>query len=432
MPHVKTDDVTLHEAFVRLLDITRQLAATQPLPAVLEQVVNAARSIVDADRGTVFLYDHKPAPGELYMITGTGLESLRFGVDKGIAGQCATDRQIINVPDCYADHRFHADVDRDTGYRTNCLIAAPLIGLDNQLVGVMQLLNAKKGGFGQTDEQIVAALAAQAAVAIQRAMLLDARDTKIKMEQDLKLAQELQRGCLPTVLPACDQYDLAGFNRPAEETGGDIYDALRMVTREPVDPADAPPIMLMIADATGHGVGPALSVTQARSMFRMALRLRAPLDDIVQHLDEQLYDDLGGYRFVTAFLGQLAPDRHELHYHAPGQGPLLFYSRSKDEATLLRASSPPLGVSPDLPRRSPDPLTFEPGDILMLATDGFYECPGIEEGSAFGEDRVVEIIRTRRDESAQKIIDELVRQADHFAAGLPQVDDLTALCVKRR
>ena len=90
-------------------------------------------------------------------------------------------------------------------------------------------------------------------------------------------------------------YDLAAISIPAEQTGGDIYDLLTL--------AAGPRVFVLLADATGHGIGPALSVTQVRSMLRIGLRLDASLEDLLSQVNAQLYQDLGSSRFVTAFLG---------------------------------------------------------------------------------------------------------------------------------
>ncbi|MCC6579449.1 MAG: SpoIIE family protein phosphatase [Phycisphaeraceae bacterium] len=414
-------------AMLQVLEVARELAAPLDLPVLLGKVIDAGRAVLDADRGSVFLYD-EPAK-QLYIITGTGLETLRFGVDQGIAGECARSRQVLSIPDCYADARFNQDIDRKTGYRTKCLISVPLIGLNDRLVGVMQLLNAGKGRFDAADERIALALAGQAAVAIQRAQLIEEQKVKLKLERDLALAREIQQGSLPRELPRAQGYDLATFSRPAEETGGDIFDVVRL-TLDGQTISHDDPVMLLLGDATGHGVGPAISVTQVRAMFRMALRLGATIDQIVRHIDEQLEQDLGGSRFVTAFVGRLDPRTHEVTYVAPGQAPLLHVHARDGRCESRAACGLPLGLMPGIPRDVSPPFKLEPGDVLALLTDGFYECMN-EADDQFGEDRVGTILRDHPHESASQLLDRLVRAIDDFRGSAPQADDLTAILIRR-
>src|SRR5262245_11057031 len=133
-PHKPTASA---EALQRILDITRELVQPLKLETVLTHVVDAGRAILDAERGSVFLYD--PDSDELYSTVATGTEALRIPASRGIVGECARSRQVINVKDAYADPRFNQDVDRQTGYQTRCLLTVPLIGHDDSLVGVLQV-----------------------------------------------------------------------------------------------------------------------------------------------------------------------------------------------------------------------------------------------------------------------------------------------------
>ena len=422
------DPVTM----MRLLDVTRQLAAPCELKTLLTLVIDVGREVLGTERGTVFLYDAELR--QLYATVATGEDEIRFGIDHGIAGECARKRQTINVHDCYADPRFNRDIDRQTGYRTRSLIAVPLIDLDDQLVGVMQLLNPAKPHFDETDEPVAGALASQAAVAIQRARLIEDRMAKMKLEADLDLAREIQMKVLPTQLPECPGYDLGHFSEPADQTGGDIYDVVdldQLADRDMDDGSSAAsPLLIFLADATGHGIGPALSVTQCRAMLRMALRYSKDLDDLFRHLNIQLTEDLASNRFITAFLGVLDPARHTVEYHAPGQGPLLHFKARDEQCIWLNASSVPLGIMEDPPMDRPSPIELAPDDLLVLLTDGFYEYQN-EAKVQFGRQGVEDVILRVYHESAKAIIDRLVNETRQFAGNAPQLDDLTAVVIKR-
>ncbi|WP_438015334.1 SpoIIE family protein phosphatase [Sorangium sp. So ce315] len=410
-------------SLILILDVSRKLAAPCDLTELLELIIKTGREVIGADRGSVFLYDAEAK--ELYSRVATGETQIRVSIDKGIAGECARRRQTIVVDDCYADPRFNPEIDRRTGYHTKSLITVPLIGLDDKLVGVLQMLNSAVGHFGPDERDVAELLAAQAAVAVQRTLLLEERMIKIKLEHDLTIARDIQQNILLRRLPRCPGYSLSAFSKPADDTGGDIYDVIRLDER-----SDAPPLLLLLADAAGHGIGPALSITQFRAMLRIGLRLSADMDALMHHINHQLIEDLPNDRFITAFLGILDPTTHQLRYHAAGQGPLLHYRAAEGQVVWRDPSTVPLGMFKDLDLPQTPPLVMAPGDLLVLLTDGFYEYQDAA-GQVFGKERVGDLIHRLHARPTSDILGALLAEVRRFAGSAKQIDDLTALLVKR-
>ncbi|XXX74388.1 SpoIIE family protein phosphatase [Sorangium sp. So ce134] len=410
-------------SLILILDVSRKLAAPCDLTELLELIIKTGREVIGADRGSVFLYDEEAK--ELYSRVATGETQIRVSIDKGIAGECARKRQTIVVDDCYADPRFNPEIDRRTGYHTKSLITVPLIGLDDKLVGVLQMLNSAVGHFGPDERDVAELLAAQAAVAVQRTLLLEERMIKIKLEHDLTIARDIQQNILLRRLPRCPGYSLSAFSKPADDTGGDIYDVIRLDER-----ADMSPLLLLLADAAGHGIGPALSVTQFRAMLRIGLRLSADMDALMHHINQQLIEDLPNDRFITAFLGILDPVTHQLRYHAAGQGPLLHYRAAEGQIVWRDPTTVPLGMFKDLDLPPTPPLVMAPGDLLVLLTDGFYEYQDAA-GQVFGKERVGDLIHRLHARPTSDILGALLAEVRRFAGSAKQIDDLTALLVKR-
>ncbi|WP_437740802.1 SpoIIE family protein phosphatase [Sorangium sp. So ce1504] len=410
-------------SLILILDVSRKLAAPCDLTELLELIIKTGREVIGADRGSVFLYDEEAK--ELYSRVATGEAQIRVSIDKGIAGECARKRQTILVDDCYSDPRFNQEIDRRTGYHTKSLITVPLIGLDDKLVGVLQMLNSKADHFGPDERDVAELLAAQAAVAVQRTLLLEERLIKLKLEHDLTIARDIQQNILLRRLPRCPGYSLSAFSKPADDTGGDIYDVIRLDER-----ADMSPMILLLADAAGHGIGPALSVTQFRAMLRIGLRLSADMDALMHHVNQQLLEDLPNDRFITAFLGVLDPTTHQLRFHAAGQGPLLHYRAAEGQVVWRDPSTVPLGMFKDLDLPPTPPLVMAPGDLLVLLTDGFYEYQDAA-GQVFGKERVGDLIHRLHARPTSDILGALLAEVRRFAGSAKQIDDLTALLVKR-
>jgi sigma-B regulation protein RsbU (phosphoserine phosphatase) len=407
------------EGLERLLEVTRKLATPFDLTSMLGEVVDAGRALLNADRGAVFLYD--PKTEELYTTVATGIGEIRFPATRGIVGECAQTRRVVNVPDCYADARFNREVDRQSGYRTRCLLAVPLIGYDDALVGVLQVLNKHDGVFAPEDEAIAGALAAQCAVALQRVSMIADIVLKKKMEHELSLARDVQMRVFPKEMPTIAGYDVAGWSRPADQTGGDVFD---LITLDPTR------LMVLLGDATGHGIAPALSVTQVRAMLRVGVRLGADLDAVFTHINDQLCQDLASNRFVTAFLGVLDSGGHALTYHSGGQGPLFHFHAATGEWESRGATTFPMGMMEVIRLAKAQVFELSPGDIVCLVSDGILEYPNTAD-EQFGDARLGELVRAGQGEPMARLIEIVLRAVEGFGAGVPQPDDMTMLMVRR-
>ena len=401
-----------------ILDVTSALAAPFDLMTMLGAVVAAAKQVLAAERGSVWLHD--AATDELVLEVATGLKPVRVRSGVGLVGTCARNREIINVPDCYSDPRFDPSVDKASGYRTRCMLTLPLIDHKDRLVGVMQVLNKKGGAFDADDELLATALAAQCAVALQRVRMTGALIEGEKMRQALEMAREVQMSTLPATMPEVPGYDVCGSFRPAELTGGDTFDLSMLDTG----------LLVVLGDATGHGIAPALSVTQMQAMLRIAFQLGADLDSAFMEVNNRLARTLAADRFITAFVGFLEPSTHRLRFHSGGQAPIFHYQAAARACVPYKPTSFPLGAMPLTRMKPAVSLEMLPGDILILLSDGFYEYHDVD-GGQFGERRVQDLVRTHGDKSTADILTLLFGLVDAFARGAPQEDDMTAVLVKR-
>lgn len=407
------------KALRRVLEVTRKLAAPFDLDTMLTEVVDVSRNILDADRGTVFLYDE--LTDELVVRVATELGTIRIPANKGIVGESAQTRKLINVPDCYADDRFNRDIDKQTGYRSRCMLTIPLLGFEDSLVGVLQILNKNDGVFDEEDEFIATALAAQAAVVLHRAKITEQIIESEKLDREIAVARDVQIGTLPKEMPTIDGYGFAGAFAPTDQTGGDLYDFVQL---------DEHRLFLLMGDATGHGIGPALSATQVRAMLRVALRLESSLDEAFVHINDQLCDDLPDDRFVTGFFGLLDASQHRVSFHSGGQGPIMHYRAASDEYDWHPATTFPLGYLPQSDLAAPLEIELAPGDILGLISDGIYEYEN-EKGVQFGHDGVAAVINRLPDADAETIVAGIMRAVRQHGGSVPQADDITIVLARR-
>ena len=401
-----------------LLKVAIHLSESSDLITMLTEVVNAAKQVLHADASSVWLYD--VTTDELVLHVAKDLEPVRVPAGTGFVGTCARERQIINVPDCYADPRFNREIDKRSDYRTRCMLTLPLVDHKDALVGVLQVLNKANGVFDSSDEALAAGLAAHCAIALQRARMTETIIDGERMRQQLEMARVVQMSTLPAIMPTVQGYDVFGTFRPADLTGGDTFD-LALFDQG---------MLVVLADATGHGIAPALHVTQMHAMLRMAFRMGADLETAFLQVNNQLAENLPDDRFITAFIGILDVARHRLRFQSAGQAPILFYKAQSGRCEQHSPTSFPLAAMPISRLKPTTELEMAPGDILVLLSDGIYEYHNRHD-EQFGEQRVVEIIARNREKSMTELSSILLDAVSVFADGAPQEDDITVVLVKR-
>ncbi len=403
----------------KVLEITRSMVAAEDLHSLLQLIIDRSMELLDAERASLFLYD--PDNNELYSRIAAGVEEIRVPANKGISGATVKTGNTINVADAYGDSRFNPDVDKRTGYRTRNILSTPLSDHMGNLVGVLQVINKRSGNFSDYDEMLAETLGAQAGVAIQRANLIEHFMQKQRMQRSLEIAHEIQQGLLPRGQAAISAFDVSGICVPADETGGDIYDFLELPGGN---------WMFMVADATGHGVGPALIVVQTRAMLRAVSMCHDTLPVVMQTANNLLVRDLQYTRFVTCFMGILSPDNSQLTYASAGHGPMLFYRRCEDKFTEVAATALPLGVDEETAYDEMESFSFTSGDFVVITTDGVFEAEN-PEGEQFTMERVKKVLHEHRDSPTSEMISTLRDKVKDFTKSSIQGDDLTALIIRK-
>jgi len=260
--------------------------------------------------------------------------------------------------------------------------------------------------------------------------------TLLRLEGDLQVARRIQQDTLPEQIPVVPAFDINAWNEPADETGGDTYDVIgcRSVPGEDgprlvsTDPERA---VLLLADASGHGIGPALSVTQVRAMLRMAVRVGEDLPAIIRHLNAQLCADLTEGRFVTAWVAELDARERTLRSFSCGQGPLLYYRAAAQACETLETDTVPLGCLDDLEVVPREAIHMEPGDIFAAVSDGVVDAES-SSGERFGTRRVIDVITSGCDGSAGELMTALRQTLTAFAGATPADDDRTVVLIKCR
>ena len=405
------------DGLVTLLALSRDIGIHSDLDILLQRVEAAALRALDCERLTVFL----PVSNDLRSRLATGVREIRTPVDRGIAGATFSEGKVINVPDASMDARFYNEIDRQTGFETRTVLSVPLRGIANETIGVLELLNKRSGTFTHTDEELALTLGSLTGVTLQRQILFDQYREKQRLEHDLQLARNIQRSLLPVTSPQPDGFDIAAWTQAAEATGGDFYDYFDLPHGR---------LGLVVADVAGHGLAASLLACETRALMRAAAVTSDSLVGVLERANDLLYRDLQHERFVVLFLGALDATSGRLEFVGAGCAPLIYRQQAGAGFIPAEATMPPLAIFPAVQDDAVTEIVLCPGDVVMLATDGFYEWEN-DAGDQFGMERLADIVRLNAGLPAAELIRRLHQAVSTFAGGMKQVDDLTAMVIKR-
>lgn len=417
---ILADDPSISADQMRLvLDVSSLLAMTADLDALLSRIASAATELVLAERASIFLYDHRT--NELWTKVAMGVREIRVPAAAGIVGAVFKSNQTLLVGDPYNDPRFNRDVDKRTGFVTRNLLTVPVKDLDRRSIGVLQVVNRIGGAFGPTDIALIELLADQAGVAIQRYRLQLEAVRGAALEHEMQLAHKVQAEMIPTIAPHIPGLRAVGWAKPASITGGDAYDLWKM---------DDGRLGIFLGDASGHGIGPALVVSQARTLIRALSEINCDPTWLLTRVNARLSSDLEAGRFVTAFMGCMGADGI-LNWCSAGHGPMFLRQHPDAPIEIVEPVAPPIGVLPDLDADIARPFGVDIGGTFIVMSDGVFEARGADDNVLFDVSRVVEVLDEYRHRTPEATIDALKKTVRQWQGGEEPADDQTVVIIQR-
>jgi sigma-B regulation protein RsbU (phosphoserine phosphatase) len=299
------------------------------------------------------------------------------------------------------------------------LLAVP-IRVRGSIMAMMGLSN-RPGGFGTPDIKLVRAIADQASAQIERMLLYQEMFDQAKLRTEMDLARRVQLDLMPHQLPKVPGLDLYASSRPALQVGGDFFDFII---------GDGRPFLFSLGDVTGKGLSAALLMTMTRSAIHSKAQFMPyPTPEaVMRQSNEDLYHDFTRVGvFATAFVGQYEAGSQKLLYANAGHAPVI-YRPFDGEAELLRADSTAIGILAVNHCRN-QILDMRPGDLLVVATDGFSDARNPRD-ETFDIERLIELVDQLAPQTAGDIADAMFETVDRFGGGRNQDDDQTLVVIK--
>ena len=245
---------------------------------------------------------------------------------------------------------------------------------------------------------------------------------KTLRERDSQLlaAQRIQQYLLPHEAPRVSGYDIAGALIAAEFAAGDYYDYLTMPDGS---------MLVVVGDVAGHGFSSALGMATTSAHLRSFAEHYTDVAVILQHTNAILCKETEETRFVTLFLLQLDPVSRRFRYINAGHPPGFVLQRSGELQAMLSSTSVPLAVVADAVFTASPWSVLDPGNVVLLITDGIPEARA-PDGSFFGTDRALEVVRSNLSASADQIVQHLQHAVQNFTGRRQPQDDITCVVLR--
>lgn len=387
--------------------------------AALDNVIDAMMQATKAERGVLMGYDQDT--GELRLLGARGVSGEKLAREEAysttIVNQVVSTRaSVLTNNAMFDDHIPPGQSIIIRGLRA--ILCAPMIVQEN-LVGVVYVdTSMRSGAFTEADRDLLSAIANQAGITLENARLYAVAVEKGRLEHELHLAREIQRGLLPRRKPELPGYQVHAAWQSAREMAGDFYDYFTLQDGS---------FGVVMADVSDKGAPSALFMAVARSMIRSYAFAGLSPRETISQTNNLILDDAESGMFVTVYHSLFRHNGESLHINA-GHNPPLYYRASTHEVLFMPQGGRAVGWFPDNPL-SETQLQLQPGDAIVYYTDGLTDAENPAHEN-FGEERLATALLESSSGEASDIVNHILQSVEAFGQGVLPFDDLTLLVVR--
>ncbi len=398
--------VESQDQLLALYDLARHARSHLDIPQTLESLVRITARLTNVQ--TSFILLNMPDSLRIFVHPTSPVEKQAL-IDLYTYVHDNDQELLIESP--------HSTYDLPSGIYNLCVMP---IHINGEIIAALGLLNRPEG-FSPQAMQLIRAITSQANAQIENVLLHQESLEQTKLQTEMDLAAQAQLHLLPQNPPDIVGLDIYAETRPALNVGGDFYDFIWQPGR---------PLIFSVGDIAGKGMSAALLMAMSRTSIRSKASFmpNATPAMIMSRSNDDLFEDFVRMRkFATVFVGQYEPQRHELRYTNAGHAPAI-YGPLHGSARLLEANGAALGLTHVNAYRN-DALRLSPGDVLIIATDGFSDARN-RHGEVLSFDRLLDLTDTIKHQPVQDIAQAWFENVEQFEAGYPQDDDQTIIVIK--
>jgi serine phosphatase RsbU (regulator of sigma subunit) len=407
-----------------LRNLNRVISSEFDFEKLVKLLTEMAIRVIGAE--SIWLELYKPGTDQLYIASSQNLRDEELsGFGKygrlDLSGQVLKSRKPILINEISKNHPY-AYI-RDWKPDIGSIIGAPLLSGDSQTLGFLFATKKHSYGFYPDDLDMLESYALQAVIALENVRHLKESIERERMEEELRIARNVQQRLLPDKTPQCDGIAIETLTITAYEVGGDYYDFLNLPDQQ---------LGLIIGDVSGKGTSAAFYMAEAKGIIQSLSKSFHQPRELLIRTNEILYETLERKSFISMMMACLNPKTKTLSFARAGHCPLLYYNASKKTTQLLQPGGIGVGLEKGTIFRDilvEEKVKYATGDIFVFYTDGLSEARN-HEGQEYGEERLIKIIADNADKTAAELKDMVINSILSFLDGTSLSDDLTMLLLK--
>jgi len=407
-----------------LYQISKMATMFEKSEDVLLESLNIVAEVMNAHRTSILLFNEEKEKLELKASTGIQNDiskSISISYENDIAVKVFRERKIMLVDDIDRDPRLGPN--KRLRYKSKSFISAP-IHTKQRAIGVLNITDKKNGKkFNHHDARLIETIANQISEVYENIRLYEQEKEKIFMERELEITRRIQKAIFPKDFPDLEAISMYGESLPAKEVGGDFYDFF--INEDKPEYFSA-----LIADVSGKSIPAALFMAICRSHMRAQVNFKPESlpANVLHGANKLIYKDSESAMFVTMFYFRYNTITRELMFSNGGHNPPLLFKNKTKQIIELHTKGKPLSVIEDATFVNAAVET-EPGDLLVLYTDGIVEANNSNQ-EQYGMERFKQMIIENGHLSPTAIIQKTNETIKKFTNDTLQFDDITLFAFK--
>jgi len=413
-----------------ILEISRSLTSDLKIDTVAPKIIDALMELFpQSERGFLILIDpasrrlmrkaFKYRPNKRSSLVSPFTDEVPMSISRSIINHVIGQKKAVLSQDAGADQDLPTSASI-ADLKIRSVMCVPLLTPDGEVLGIIQLDTSDRRQFLQEDLDVLAAVAGQAAVAVQNAAMHEKLLKNVALERDLALAETVQKRFLPQSVPKVAGYEFFAFYQPTFEVGGDYYDFI---------PLPSGKLGIALGDVAGKGVAAALMMAKFSGETRFCVSTEPSPQTAIQKLNNALCSAGIDERFMTMSLGLLDPETNRLILCSAGHPPVfLRRADGRVEELCEDISGFPLGIMPDWEYKQVE-VQIHPGDVVVVYSDGVTDARSPAEEIYDSKDKPRLMRRVVESHGgAEAVGKSILQDIREFSLGHRQADDITLVC----